>query len=866
MAKERIIQTQEQAAAFNELNKAGAQFVDIIQDMKNELQKVTEQIAAGKAEMDQMTQNTDKAERLARKLATADADMLASKSKRKSFDQALTAALDEQKSLADEINKLTKDETKEGKRLLKTKQDQLQMSKELTAEAQKFAKEVRKTERAASVFGGLAEIFGDVPVLGKVFDGFAKASKTMAEYQAKGHSAAKGMGAALGDIAKLGLATMFGMMIEGIKKLQAGAAELRRTLAMAGNDAAKAFSRAASAANSMGMSISEASGGIAGFNKALKSSAVVSQETSKYVLGISTRMGLGADAAAGLFKHAAMSGKSLKEISDETLGFTANFNRANGVFLSGATILEDVATASAATALSTKKFPGGLKKAAAEARKLGTDLAKSEAAMSGMLDFESSLTAEMEAEVLLGRELNLDKARIAALNGDIAGFNREIAKQGITAASFGKMNVLQQQAVAEAMGMQRDEFAERLKGEQAQKSLAEEAVKNGQKQAKEGKTNAELGADLAQQTMFSATAAERLDAAFERIQMKLATIGLKLLEEILPYIEAFSNWVTSSDTATTSILATMGKIAVSSILAPFKAAYGMVTSIVSGLRKAFGLADDVTKSASNAASTVAGSTSTAASSTASAAKGGGGGFFGGVKSFFGGIAEKVSTKASNFVEGAKNLYKDPVGQLKKLLPKGGKAIFKMLKRIPVVGTAIEGILATMDINRMIAEGSNKDDLYQQIGKRTLQGVGGVIGGAGAAAITTALSATGIPTFLLNALAYAGGDFLGRTLFGYIADTFGAKSLGKGVASVFGLNEKIDNAIANNKAMDSEISVEDFVIKPLNKDTITMAGGTKLGGNVEELLQELIAVVREGATVNFDSRAVGEALVLGAAKY
>ena len=451
------------------------------------------------------------------------------------------------------------------------------------------------------------------------------------------------MGAALGDIAKLGLATMFGMMIEGIKKLQAGAAELRRTLAMAGNDAAKSFSRAASAANSMGMAISEASGGIAGFNKALKSSAVVSQETSKYVLGISTRMGLGADAAAGLFKHAAMSGKSLKEISDETLGFTANFNRANGVFLSGATILEDVATASAATALSTKKFPGGLKKAAAEARKLGTDLAKSEAAMSGMLDFESSLTAEMEAEVLLGRELNLDKARIAALNGDIAGFNREIAKQGITAASFGKMNVLQQQAVAEAMGMQRDEFAERLKGEQAQKSLAEEAVKNGQKQAKEGKTNAELGADLAQQTMFSATAAERLDAAFERIQMKLASIGLKILEEILPHIEKFANFVSSSDTASTSILATMGKIAVASILAPFKAAYGMVTSIVSALRKAFGLADDVARSASSTASTVAGSTSSAAGATGSAAKAGGG-FLGGVKNFFGGVAERIGKR------------------------------------------------------------------------------------------------------------------------------------------------------------------------------------------------------------------------------
>ena len=309
----------------------------------------------------------------------------------------------------------------------------------------------------------------------------------------------------------------------------------------------------------------------------------------------------------------------------------------------------------------------------------------------------------------------------------------------------------------------------------------------------------------------------------------------------------------------------MGKIAVASILAPFKAAYGMVKSIVSTLSRALGLTADVTKSASNAASTVAGSTSTAASSTASAAKAGGGGFFGGVKSFFGGIGEKISTTAGNVVKGAKNLVGDPVGQLKKLLPTG-KGMVKLLKRIPVVGTVIEGILASMDIARIVADGGDENTVYQQIGKRTLQGVGGVIGGAGAAAITTALSATGIPTFLLNALAYAGGDFLGRTLFGFIADKFGgaSTSLGKGVASVFGIDvgEQVDSAAQTP----DKINVEDFVIKPLNKDTITMAGGTKLGGNVEELLQELIGVVREGATVNFDSRAVGEALVLGAAKY
>jgi hypothetical protein len=64
-------------------------------------------------------------------------------------------------------------------------------------------------------------------------------------------------------------------------------------------------------------------------------------------------------------------------------------------------------------------------------------------------------------------------------------------------------------------------------------------------------------------------------------------------------------------------------------------------------------------------------------------------------------------------------------------------------------------------------------------------------------------------------------------------------------------------------------MSDFVIKPLGKDTISMAGGTKLGGNVEALLQELIAVakserttqIRVGAnslveSIGYQSNAVG----------
>lgn len=927
MAKERIIQTKEAAQAQLELNTAGAQFVDIIKDMKNELSKVTAELANGKAEMADMVKNTDKAEKLAKQLATADSDMLASKAKRATFEKNLTNALQEQQRLQLLITKYSESDNKSIQKKVRVLADQLQMSRELTKEAQKFSKEVRKAEKASNIFGGLGEIFGDIPVLGKVFDGFAKASKTMAEYQAKGHSASKGMGAAFKDIAKLGLATMVGMMWEGIQKIQQGAADIRRNLGMAGKDAAKAFSRAASAASSMALPVGEAAGSIVGFNKALKTSAVVSGQTSKYVLGIANRMGLGAEAAAGLYKHAALSGQSLKETADETLGFTEKFNAANKVFLNGAVILEDVATASARTALNTKKFPGGLKKAAAEARKLGSDLAKSEAAMSGMLDFESSLTAEMEAEVLLGRDLNLDKARLAALNGDIAGFNREINKQGITAASFGKMNMLQQEATAKALGMGAEELAERLKGEKTQKVLAKEAVANGQKFNTSQATAADLGAKIAQDAMFTATAAERIAAAFERIQLKLAGMALTLLEDVLPTVEKFVNFIVSSEEATATLIQTMAKVAVTSILAPFKAAKNVVTSVISLLKRALGMAGDVTKTASNAASS-ASAAAGGAGAAGGGGGGGGGGFFDKVKSFGSKIVDKgkgfvkgvknapgnivkgaknlgsnIVSKGKNMVEGAKNLVKNPFSALKKYSGKLFKGFGKFAKRVPILGTIIEGLLMNMDFKSFIEEGGTKEDIHRMIGKRTIQGVGGMMGGIAASAITSGLSATGIPTFLLNALAYAGGDFLGRQLGGYVADNAGGftNTIGSGVSSVFGYDKDINEAIAAKTDKGNDVlspgkgdvrygsrmlAGPEGVISLNNKDTVIAgtnlfkkgddvvskpAGTVQVGSSnqkksrTEELLQELISVVKAGGDITLDGRKVGTNLVMGASQ-
>ena len=51
---------------------------------------------------------------------------------------------------------------------------------------------------------------------------------------------------------------------------------------------------------------------------------------------------------------------------------------------------------------------------------------------------ESSIQSEMEAELLTGKDLNLERARAAALNGDAAALAAEISSQIGTSVDFVK--------------------------------------------------------------------------------------------------------------------------------------------------------------------------------------------------------------------------------------------------------------------------------------------------------------------------------------------------------------------------------------------------------------------------------------------
>ena len=184
----------------------------------------------------------------------------------------------------------------------------------------------------------------------------------------------------------------------------------------------------------------------------VNAAVVFSPETIKEVAELTENMGLGAHEAAQLAKFAKLSGKPLSEVSSNMEASFKSFVGQEKVGLNFKDVMDDVGSASAAVTLSLGSNPAKIQEAAMEARKLGLSLEQVDNIAGSLLDFESSIAAEMEAELLTGKQLNLEKARQAALNNDLATLSEEIGKNEGILKAFSTGNRIQQEATAKALG------------------------------------------------------------------------------------------------------------------------------------------------------------------------------------------------------------------------------------------------------------------------------------------------------------------------------------------------------------------------------------------------------------------------------
>ncbi len=178
---------------------------------------------------------------------------------------------------------------------------------------------------------------------------------------------------------------------------------------------------------------------------------------SAKVFDTSKALGLSSDESANLFGALTQVANLSAEQAESLAEGAFQLARQRGVAPSA--VLKDIAGSAEEIALFTRGGGDNIAEAAVQARSLGVSLSQTAKIAEGLLDFESSITKEVEASVLIGKQLNFQKAREAALSGDIAGAMSEVVKQVGSEQDFLNLNLIQRKALADSIGVSVGEMA-----------------------------------------------------------------------------------------------------------------------------------------------------------------------------------------------------------------------------------------------------------------------------------------------------------------------------------------------------------------------------------------------------------------------
>ena len=268
-----------------------------------------------------------------------------------------------------------------------------------------------------------------------------------------------------------------------------------------------------------------------------------SGENLKNFIKTTEYLGASAEAAAKLQIAAASTGKSVDTFTEGLAVAAQESEKTYGIHLPLKNVVESISKMQGATLAYIIDQPKELVKSVAIADKLGMSFEKIRGIADGLTNFEQSITSELEAEVFLGRDINLNKARQLAFLGKEADLGAEILKQVGSLSDFQSMLPIQQESFAKALGMTRDEMAGVL---MRQEMIAQ----YGDKAAKLSREQLENAKQIAKDKGISVDAAlvevnSQVDATkkFEDAVLKIKSAIADLVANLSPMIDRLADFV-----------------------------------------------------------------------------------------------------------------------------------------------------------------------------------------------------------------------------------------------------------------------------------------------------------------------------------
>lgn len=508
--------------------------------------------------------------------------------------------------------------TKAEQSILEKVNRNLQNSSNYTQEITDGFEEILDTSKnieKTNPFKGLGDLVSEIPVLNKFFPEFEKASSSFRDNMAEGNGFLKSSGKAAGELAGFFSKLTVGLAVKGLQDFDERSTSLSRNLNTSREQADGLVKSANAAARSIkGVTGKDITTAQQSFAQSLGTTATLSNEVAANFATLQNRLGLSAEQASDLTKFSEALGQNSKTQTEELIAQTQILNAQTDSSIQYQEIIKDIAGTNKAVLLSTKGNSQELAKAAFEAKKFGLNLNQVDGIAGSLLDFESSIAAELEAELLTGKQLNLEKARQAALDGDLATLASEIASEAGSLEEFQDMNRIQQEAIAKAVGMTREELANSLVEQQALTKLGAKDTNDLREKTRErlkeinlikdaaareearGKLIAELGSDE--------LVRQQENRNLQELQAEASQKIIEAFDKLSPILESVRNLFDKIANNAGVIAGTLGAIAGISLIGKFSRLLKVFKNLgkaAKNFKSFLGLGKTTTKSVSKTA-------------------------------------------------------------------------------------------------------------------------------------------------------------------------------------------------------------------------------------------------------------------------
>ena len=255
-------------------------------------------------------------------------------------------------------------------------------------------------------------------------------------------------------IAVLVIAAGLALGFKRFQELDAAAQEFRQTTGLLVSQTYQTQQNIQNVSRDMatlGVSASDVAKAAADFTNEFDGLEQPSAEVLSSMVALNKNFGIGTQEAAQLNKTFQTMGGLTAAQSQSLINSTAEMAKMAGVAPSK--VIKDMADNAEAAYRYFDGNPEALAKAAVQAAKLGTSITQATQVADGLLDFETSITKELEASAMLGTRINLSEARSLAAQGKALEAQQAVLDQVSQIGDLTKLNTYEQQALADATGM-----------------------------------------------------------------------------------------------------------------------------------------------------------------------------------------------------------------------------------------------------------------------------------------------------------------------------------------------------------------------------------------------------------------------------